>query len=189
MITAGEFKKGVVITFQGAPWIVEDYHIQKTAQRRPVLQTRLRNMKTGQVVERSFDEAEKFEQPEVQTRTFQFLYQDASGYVFMDTETFDQLTVPESVVGPGKWLIKEGDQIAIRLLDGQPIQLDLPPTFTDEVVETAEPISQSQVGHVMKEARLACGLVVKVPLFIKVGDRIRLDTETHKYLGKESGKH
>src|SRR5713226_1512316 len=110
MITAGQFKKGVVITFEGVNWIVEDYHIQKTAQRRPVLQTKLRNMKTGHIVERGFDEADKFESPELASRNHQFLYHDSSGYVFMDMETYDQITLPSALVGAGKWLMKEGTE-------------------------------------------------------------------------------
>jgi elongation factor P len=188
MISAGHFKKGVVITFEGSHWIVEDYHIQKTAQRRPVLQTKLRNLKTGHVAERSFDEADKFETPDLQSRTHQFLYEDQGGYVFMDAENFEQLTVPAEVVGSGKWLLKEGTEFVIRLIDGQPAQVVIPPAFVDEVVETAEPAG----GHstnVLKDAALACGLVIKVPQFIKVGEQVRVDSETHKYLGKESIKH
>jgi elongation factor P len=189
MITAGQFKKGVVISFQGAPHVVEDYHIQKTAQRRPVLQTKLRNMKTGHVVERAFDEADRFEQPEVQARPHQFLYKDGSGYVFMDAETFDQVTLPDELVGNGKWLLKEGEEVVVRLLDGRPTQIDLPPVFADEVIETAEASSQAHGGgHVLKDARLACGLVIKVPLFIRTGERVRVDTQTHKYMGKDA-KH
>jgi elongation factor P len=188
MITAGQFKKGAVITFEGAHWIVEDYHIQKTAQRRPVLQTRLRHMKTGHVVERAFDEADKFDQPELQSQTHQFLYQDRSGYVFMDTTTFDQLTVSAEVVGHGKWLLTEGAEFLIRLVDGQPAQVVFPPTFVAEVVETGAP-SSGHSSNVLKDARLACGLIIKVPQFIKVGDQLKVDTETHKYHGKESGKH
>jgi elongation factor P len=187
MISAGQFKKGVVITIEGAHWVVEDYHIQKTAQRRPVLHVRLRSLKTGHVADRAFDEADRFEQPDLQTRLHQFLYADPSGHVFMDAETFDQLTVPAEVVGTGKWLMKEGAEFLIRLIDGRPVEVVLPPTFTDEVVETAEPSSSGQ-GHVLKEAKLACGLVVKVPLFIGTGEHVRVDTQTHKYLGKESAR-
>jgi elongation factor P len=189
MITAGQFKKGVVITFEGAHWVVEDYHIQKTAQRRPVLHTRLRHLKTGHVVERSFDEADKFEQPDMQARSHQFLYHDKADYVFMDTQTFDQVVVPAEVVGDGKWLLKEGAEFVIRLVDGRPAEVVLPAAFVDEVVETAEPSSSGHSSHVPKDARLAGGLVIKVPLFIKVGEHVRVDTSTHKYLGKEAGKH
>ena len=188
MITAGQFKKGVVITHDGGNWVVEDYHVQKTAQRHPMLHTRLRNMKNGHVVERTFDEADRFEQPEVQTRAHQFLYQDREGYVFMDGETFDQVTFPEDLVGAGRWLLKEGAEFLVRFVDGQPTQLALPPTFVDEVVETGEP-SSGHVSNVLKDARLACGLTIKVPQFIRVGEHVKVDTETHKYHGKESGKH
>ncbi len=188
MITAGQFKKGAVITFEGAHWVIEDYHVQKTAQRRPVLHVRLRNMKTGQHVERAFDEADKFDQPDLQTRTYQFLYQDREGYVFMDSQTYDQLGVPAEVVGPGRWLLKEGAEFLVRLVDGRPAEVVLPPTFVAEVVETADP-SPGHASNVLKDARLACGLVVKVPQFIKVGDHLKVDTQTHKYHGKEAGQH
>jgi len=136
MITAGQFKKGVVITFEGVTWIVEDYHIHKTAQRRPVLQTKLRNMKTGHVVERGFDEADKFESPDLVSKNHQFLYQDSADYVFMDMETYDQITILSAIVGNGKWALKEGGEFVIRLIDNHPVQIVFPPAFVDEVVET-----------------------------------------------------
>jgi elongation factor P len=188
MITAGHFKKGMVITFEGTHWLVEDYHIQKTAQRRPMLHTRFRNMKTGHVVERTFDETDKFEQPELESRSFRYLYEERDSYVFMDTTTFDQVTISASLIGNGKWLLKEGAEFTIRLIDGKPAQVVFPVTFVDEVVETAEPSSGGHNSNVLKEARLASGLVVKVPQFIATGENLRIDTDTHKYLGKESGK-
>jgi elongation factor P len=186
MIIAGQFKKGFVISFEGSLWIVEDYHIQKTAQRRPVLQTKLRNMKTRHVVERAFDESDRFEQPELLSRAHQYLYEDSAGFVFMDGQTFDQISVPKEVVGNGKWLLKDGAEFLIRLIDGNPVEVVFPPTFVDEVVETADPSSAIHSSNVQKEARLKCGLTVKVPQFIKVGDHVKMDTETHKYHGKET---
>ena len=188
MIAAGQFKKRAVITLDGAHWVVEDYHVQKTAQRHPVLHVKLRNMKTGHLVERTFNEADKFEQPELQSRTHQYLYADGAAYVFMDAVTFDQITVPAEVVGHGKWLLKEGMEFVVRLVDGRPAEVVLPPTFVEEVVETGER-SSGHGGDVWKDAKLACGLTIKVPQFIKVGDHVNVDTETHKYHGKESGKH
>ncbi|MCS7015722.1 MAG: elongation factor P [Gemmatales bacterium] len=188
MISASELKKGTVITLDGAHWIVEDYHIQKTAQRKPVLQVRLRNMRTGHVVERSFSETDRVEVPEVATRPFQYLYEDHNGYVFMDVETFDQITVPAEIIGKGKWLLREGAEFAIRLVEGHPVQVVFPPNFVDEVVETGEGSASGHASNVLKDAKLACGLEIKVPQFIRIGDMVRVDTETHKYLGKESAK-
>ncbi len=187
MIAARDFKKGVVITLDGSHWLVEDYHIHKTAQRRPVLQVRLRNMKTRHVVDRSFDEADQFDQPDLQSRPHQYLYHDKSGHVFMDSETFEQVAVPDELIGNGKWLLKEGAEFVIRFLDGAAAEVAFPPNFVDVVVDTAPPSSASHASNVMKDATLACGLVAKVPLFIRVGERVKVDTGTHKYMGKEAG--
>jgi elongation factor P len=92
----------------------------------------------------------------------------------MDMETFDQISVPAEVVGAGKWLLKEGAEFVIRLLDGRPAQVVFPAAFVDDVVETAEPSSTGhQGGHVLKDAKLASGLAIKVPLFIGVGEHVR----------------
>jgi elongation factor P len=106
----------------------------------------------------------------------------------MDKETFDQMTVPADAVGNGKWLLKEGTQFVVRLVDGRPVQVEFPPTFVDEVVETAEPSTAVHSNNIQKDAKLACGLPIKVPLFIRVGDHVKVDTVDHKYHGKESVK-
>jgi elongation factor P len=185
MVVAKDFKKGMVITLEGSPWIIEDYHIQKTAQRRPVLHVKLRNMKTRHVVDRTFDEADQFDQPDLQSKPHQYLFHDKSSHVFMDSETFEQVAVPEELVGTGKWLLKEGAEFLIRFFDGAVAEVVFPPNFMEEVTDTAEPSSASHANNVMKDATLACGLVVKVPLFIRVGDQVKVDTATHKYMGKE----
>jgi elongation factor P len=188
MITAGQFKKGVVINFEGLQWIVEDYHIHKTAQRKPVLVTKLRNMKTGRVVEKGFDESDQFDQPDLQSRPHQYLYQDKSGFVFMDSESFEQMPMTPELVGNGKWLLRENEEYAIRFLDGQPISIQFPPNFVDQVTDTADPSGSGRGASVGKDAKLSCGLTVKVPMFIKVGESIKIDTETHEYMGKASEK-
>jgi elongation factor P len=189
MISAGELKKGMVIALEGACWVVEDFRVQQAAKRHSVLHARLRNLKTGHVAERAFNEADRVVQPDLQSRPCGFLFEDQSGYVFMDMETFDQFTVPSEVMGNGRWLLKEGAEFTIRTIDGQPVEVVLPPAFVDEVVETADPASSIHAGNVPKDAKLACGLVVKVPHFIKVGEHVKIDTASHKYHGKESARH
>src|SRR5262245_29610247 len=184
MITAGQFKKGVVINFEGQQWIIEDYHIHKTAQRKPVLVTKLRNMKTGRVVEKGFDESDQFDQPDLQTRPHQYLYQDKTGYVFMDSESFEQIAMTPEIVGNGKWLLKENTELVIRFLDGQPINIVFPPNFVDQVVDTADPSAAGKGTSVGKDAKLSCGLTVNVPMFIRVGEHSKVDTETHESMGK-----
>jgi len=188
MITAGDFKKGVVIRFEGANWIVEDYHIHKTAQRKPVLVTKLRNMSTGRIVEKGFDEADQFDQPDVQSRPHQYLYHDKGGYVFMDSESFDQVSISSELVGNGKWLLQENSEFIIRFVDGQPTSIQFPPNFVDEVVDTADPTGAGKGASVGKDAKLACGLTIKVPMFIRVGEHVKVDTSSHEYMGKASEK-
>jgi elongation factor P len=188
MNSAGDFKKGMVIRVEGGNWVVEDYHVQQAAKRHSVLHARLRNLKTGHVAERAVDEADRVEEPDLQSRPHGFLFQDGDGYVFMELETFDQIAVPAEVLGEGRWLLKEGAGFTIRLIEGKPVEVVLPPTFADEVVETADPAG-SDHSQVLKDARLACGLTVKVPHFIKVGEHVRIDTASHRYHGKESPRH
>jgi len=187
MVTARELKKGAVITLEGAHWVVEECRIQQAAKRRPVLHAKMHNMATGHIIERTFDESHHFEQPEVEARRHQFLYHDKSGYVFMDTETFDQITVLAEVIGDRHWLLKEGNEFTIQFIEGAVVEVIFPANFVDEIVETAEPSTSVHGSHVMKEAKLVCGLTVMVPLFIKVGESVRVDVNTHMYVGREAG--
>jgi len=98
------------------------------------------------VVERGFDETHQFQQPEMQSRSHSYLYHDKSGYVFMDVQTFEQVSVPEDLVGNRKWLLQEGVEFVIRFVDGAPFQVAFPPNFVDEVVDTAEAASQARVA-------------------------------------------
>jgi elongation factor P len=184
MAKARDLKKGSVVALEGGYWLVEEYHVQHAGRRRPVLHIKLRNLKTNHVVERIFDESDHLDEPEMETKRHQFLYEEQSGYVFMDAETFDQITVPADLIGKGRWLLKEGSEFPIRFVEGRVAEVVFPVNFIDEVVETASPSVAAHASNVVKEAKLACGLTISVPLFIKVGERVSVDTETHKYLGK-----
>lgn len=186
MVAARDFTKGIVITFEGAPYTILDYHIHKTAQRKPVLQTKLRHLHTGRIMDRTFNESDQFEQPQLQTRPHQYLYHEPAGHVFMDNSTFDQVTLPDDFVAEAKYLLREQTEYPIRFLDDKPIGLVLPPNFSDQITETPEPSKEGRGTNVMKDAKLACGLSVKVPMFVRTGDYIRIDTQTHAYMGKEN---
>jgi elongation factor P len=123
----------------------------------------------------------------MQTRGHQFSYADKSGYVFLDSGTFEEVVVPAELIGNKKWLLKEGSDFPIRFIEGRVAEVVFPVNFVDEVVQTAAPTLSGHDSHVMKEAKLACGLTVLVPQFIKVGERVSFETETHKYLRREPG--
>jgi elongation factor P len=178
MAKARDLKKSAVIALEGAYWAVEEYHSQHTGRRRPVLHIKLRNIKTGHVVDRTFDESDHIEEPEMQARRHQFLFLDKSDYVFMDAETFEQITISTDLIGNRRWFLKEGNEYTIRFVEGKPAEVVFPPNFVDEVVDTAAPSAAGRASNVMKDAKLACGLTVLVPLFIRVGERVSIDAET-----------
>jgi elongation factor P len=185
MAKAKDVKKGLVVALEGGYWVVEEYHSQHTGRRRPVLHIKMRNMKTGHVIDRSFDEADHLDEPEMQARRHQFSYADKSGYVFLDSETFEEAVVPAELIGERKWLLKEGMDFPIRFIEGKVAEVVFPLNFVDEVAETAAPTVSGHDNHVLKEAKLACGLTVLVPQFIKVGERVSVETGTRKYLRRE----
>ncbi len=185
IVTPREFKKGMIIELEGALWSVEDYHIQGTAQRKPMVACRLRNIRTGRVVERSLDEHMSIEAPDTETRQAQYLYFDGQKHVFMDTENYDQFEVDQVLVEGYEWLLKDGAEFPIRFVAGEPVQVVFPHHIVDEVVETAEPAAGGPT-NVWKEAKLSSGAVVMVPQHIKVGDKIKVEVATREYMGKES---
>ena len=188
MAKARDLRKGSVLALEGGYWLVEECHVQHAGRRRPVLHVKLRNMKTRHVIDRTFDESDHLDEPEMETRRHQFLYEEKSGYVFMDAESFEEITVPTELIGQRRWLLKEGSEFPIRFVEGRVAEVVFPVGFVDDVVETADPSVSGHASNVVKEAKLACGLTVLVPLFIKVGERVSVDTETHKYLRRESGE-
>ena len=187
MAKARDVKKGMVVALEGGYWVVEEYHSQHQGRRGAVLHVKMRNLKSGHVIDRPFGEGDHLEEPEMQARRHQFSYADKSGYVFMDAETFEEVVVPIDLIGERKWLLKEGSEFPIRFIEGKVAEVVFPVNFVDEVVDTAAPSSSVHASNLMKEAKLACGLTVLVPLFIKVGERISVETGTHKYLRREAG--
>jgi len=187
MAKARDLKKGSVVALEGGYWVVEECHVQHAGRRRPVLHIKLRNMKTGHVIDRTLDESDHLDEPEMATKRHQFLYEDKSGFTFMDVETFDQIIVPADLIGNRRWLLKEGSEFPLRFVEGRVAEVVFPVSFVDEVVETGNPSISGHASNVVKEAKLACGLTILVPLFIKIGERVSVDTETHKYSRRESG--
>ena len=187
MAKAKDVKKGLVIALEGGYWVVEECHAQHTGRRRPVLHIRMRNMKSGHVIDRTFDESDHLAEPEMEARRHQFSYADKGGYVFMDAESFEEVVVPAELIGERKWLLKEGSEFPIRFIEGKVAEVVFPASFMDEVVDTAAPSVSAHASNLLKEAKLTCGLTIMVPLFIKVGERVLVETETHKYVRRESG--
>jgi len=184
-VLTSEFKRGMVLLLEGAPQMLEEFHTSGTAQTKHKLHARLRHLKTGRLADHTFSEGERVPVADVQHRRVQFSYHDGKDFVFSDIESFDELTLSAEQIGQRHWFIKENVEYRALLLDGRLVDIALPPAVTLEIIDTAPPVRGGS-DATWKPAKLDTGLEVMVPLFIAPGERIRVDTATHKYTGRES---
>jgi len=181
-----EFKRGMLLLLDNMPHYLEDFHTSGTAQTRHKLHVRLRNLKTGRIFDRTFAENERVPVGQLEHRTVQFSYKQGDTYAFVDTKTFEEMTLPAELAGDRRWFIKEDEEYKALFLEGNLIDIVLPPQVSLLVVDTAPPI-RGGVDTAWKPAKLETGLEIMVPLFIAKGERIRVDTQERKYAGKDTG--
>ena len=180
-----EFKRGMLLLLDNMPHYLEDFHTSGTAQTRHKLHVRLRNLKTGRIFDRTFAENERVPVGQLEHRLVQFSYKQGDTYAFVDTKTFEEITLPAELAGDRRWFIKENEEYKALFLEGNLIDIVLPPQVILQVVDTAPPIRGS-VDTAWKTARLETGLELMVPLFITKGELIKVDTQERKYAGKSN---
>jgi len=182
MISTSDFRRGMKIAIDNEPYIIIDFQNARTAQRRANVWTKLKHILTGQVIERSYSSGTQFEEPDFDNREMQYLYNSGSTYFFMDSTTFAQVQIPETAVAENKWYLLENAQYSVLFFKGFPITLELPAAVTLKVMECEPGVKGDRVSNVLKGATMETGLQVKVPLFVKEGDMIKVDTREGKYL-------
>ena len=182
MLSTTDFRKGLKIKIEGEPYYIVDFQHARTAQRRAFVRTKLKNIKTGAVLEKTFSAGETFEEPDFEDKGMQYLYSSGTEYYFMDSKTYEQTILNEEQLGDYRWYIKENMEYRILFFEGRPVNLDLPASIILKVSETEPAIKGDSVTNITKNAKLETGLNVKVPLFIKEGDLIKVDTRTGEYL-------
>ncbi len=180
-----EFKRAMVLILDNAPHVLEDFHASGTAQTRHKLHARLRNLKTGRLLDRVFVENERVSVAQLQTRTVEFSYKQGDTYAFLDTQSFEELDLSAEQVGERHWFLKENEECKALFLDGKLLDIVLPPQTALQVVDTATP-TRGGSDSAWKEAKLETGLQIMVPLFIAKGETIRVDTHERKYAGKSN---
>lgn len=184
MISSNDFRPGVTILLDGAIWVVVEFLHVKPGKGAAFVRTKLKNVETGQNVERTFRAGEKVEKAQVQSREMQYLYEMEGNYYFMDTESYEQTFVTEDIIGNGKFYLKENDVIIIQFFNGRAISVDLP-TYADLVIVETDPgIKGDTASGGSKPAKLETGVIVQVPLFVQTGDKIRVDTRSNEYLSR-----
>jgi elongation factor P len=182
VVDTSRFYKGLKIEFEGGVWEVLEYQFSKMAQRSPVVKTRLRNIFTSAVMEKNFRSGETFDVPEMERKTMQFLYKDDIGYHFMDSKTYDQYGLSRDQVGNAIRFLKEQQGVSVIYYKGDPIGVELPTTVELEVIETEPGYKGDTVSSGNKPAKLETGAMISVPLFIEVGDMVKVDTRSGDYL-------
>ncbi|HEX4999484.1 MAG TPA: elongation factor P [Terriglobia bacterium] len=187
LIGANELKKKMLIEVDGQPYhVLEVFFATPTARgASTMVRTRMKNLLNGAVQEKSFRTSEKFAEPDVQIASVSFLYSDPDGFHFMDQATYEQFTLPEDSVGEDHWYLKEGLILDIFKYNGQAVSLQLPP-YVELQVSSTEPglRGDTAAGGATKVAKLETGLEVRVALFIKEGEVVRVNTQTGEVAGR-----
>ena len=182
MISTSDFKVGMTIRFEGDIYRIFEYQHVKPGKGGAFVRTKLKNASTGYVIDRTFRPEEKFEQLRTENRPMQYLYDEQDQVVFMDTQSYEQLALPKSVLEGRMDLMTLNMEVNVVYIDNEPFDVELP-TFVDlKVVDTAAGVKGNTVSGGSKAATLETGATVQVPLFIEPGDVIRIDTRTRDYV-------
>ncbi|RLP11520.1 elongation factor P [Propionibacterium australiense] len=185
--TTNDIKNGTVLNLDGQLWQVLWFQHHKPGKGNTVVRTKIKNVVNGKVVDRTFPADTKIEMAQVDRRDMQYLYNDASGYVFMDTDTYEQLIIAEDIIGDDKEYLLEGMTVTVATNEGNPLYIDLPASVEVEVTYTEPGLQGDRSTGGSKPATVETGKQVQVPLFIDTGERIKISTSDGSYLGRAQG--
>jgi len=182
MISVNDFRTGLTIELDGQPYQVVEFQHVKPGKGAAFVRAKLKNLQTGGTVEKTFRAGEKVPKAHLDRRGMQYLYNDGDGYVFMDNENYEQITITKEQIGDGiKWLL-ENMEIQVLLFQNRIIGIELPNFVELQVVDTEPGIKGDTATGAAKNATLETGAVIQVPLFVNAGDRVRVDTRTSQYI-------
>lgn len=184
MISTNDFRTGLTIELDGQVWQVMEFQHVKPGKGAAFVRSKLRNLRNGNIAERTFRAGEKVARAHVETRQMQYLYESGGEYTFMDNETYEQINIPENQLERELKFLKENMNVHLVLYNGETLGIELPNTVELEVVETDPGIRGDTATGGSKPAKLETGLVVQVPLFINQGDRLIIDTRKEEYISR-----
>ncbi|MCK8826641.1 elongation factor P [Natroniella acetigena] len=182
MISTNEFRTGLTIELDGELYKIVNYDHVKPGKGGAFLQTKLKNIETGQTINKRFRAGEKVNKAHIESRTYQFLYQGGQDYTFMDKETYEQITLDQEEIGEAAKFIKENSDIEIQLYQGNPIGVDVPVFVELAVIDAPPAVAGNTVSGASKTVTLETGTEVSAPLFIEEGDILKVDTRTGEYI-------
>jgi elongation factor P len=184
MATSNDLKNGLVLNIDGQLWTVIEFQHVKPGKGPAFVRSKLKNVLTGKVVERTFNAGVKVETANVDKREMNYLYNDGSGYVFMDNQNYEQMSLSNEVVGEAKDYLLENQGAIVAVYEGNPIYVELPASVVLEITFTEPGLQGDRSSGGTKPATVETGLQIQVPLFIEQNTKVRVDTRTGEYLGR-----
>ncbi|MEN9954436.1 MAG: hypothetical protein RLZZ41_100 [Actinomycetota bacterium] len=184
MATSNDLKNGLVLNIDGQLWTVIEFQHVKPGKGPAFVRSKLKNVLTGKVVEKTFNAGVKVETANVDKREMNYLYNDGSGYVFMDNQNYEQMSLSNEVVGDAKDYLLENQGAIVAVYEGNPIYVELPASVVLEITFTEPGLQGDRSSGGTKPATVETGLQIQVPLFIDQNTKVRVDTRTGEYLGR-----
>ena len=179
-----DIKKGLNIIYNGEPYIVMESNFVRMQQRKPVMQTKLKNLITGKVVEYSFKAGERVEEADMEKGKANYLYKDEVAAYFMDNKSFEQFSIPLNQIGNKIKFLKDGTDCEVLYFDSKPINVEVPIKMTIKVTSSPPGVKGDSSSNVSKQITLETGAVINAPLFVKEGEMIMVNTDTEDYAGR-----
>jgi elongation factor P len=187
MLDMNDIRVGTLVKISDQPYICLWSDFMRTAQRKPVRRTKLKNLISGSILEQTFKHGDKIEEADVVRSKASYLYSDEQGAHFMDNESYEQVALPKEMVAEQLKYMKDGEEYVLVNFEGKPITCELPKKVERKIVETSDVVrGDTAQGAVLKDATIETGATVRVPMFIKQGEVIRINTETGEYAERVS---
>ncbi len=184
MASTSDFRNGLVLNFKNGLWSIVDFQHVKPGKGPAFVRTKLKNVQTGKVIEETFRAGEKIEDIRLERRDYQFLYVDGEFLTFMSLETYEQVSLPKDTLGDLPMFVKESETVSMLLRDNIPLTVEPPQTVDLKVTDTDPGLKGDTAQGGTKPATMETGLVILVPLFIEIGEILKIDTRSKKYLGR-----
>ena len=184
MATSNDLKNGLVLNIDGQLWAVVEFQHVKPGKGPAFVRTKLKNVLSGKVVDKTFNAGVKVETANVDKRNMTYLYNDGSAFVFMDVDTYDQVSLSDAVVGDAAGYLLENQGATVALHEGNPIYVELPASVVLEITYTEPGLQGDRSTGGTKPATLETGLQINVPLFVEQNTKVKVDTRTGEYLGR-----
>ncbi len=187
MPDTSDFHNGMKLEIDGDPWVMTYFQHVKPGKGGAFVRTKIKNLRTGKSVDRTYRAGERVVEADIEDRTMTYLYAEADALVFMDTTSYEQFTIPIKQVGEAKDYLQENAEVSVILYNGQPINVEIPSFVIAKVVQTDPGVKGDTASGATKPAKIETGATVLVPLFIKEGEKIRVDTRTGEYVERVQG--